>query len=62
MKTAAEFARAAVQMGQAAQNMKPADTDPYAQQRKLIQYHLLSAARLTREIAETKAKQEAPTT
>ena len=59
MKTPQEFARAAVQMGQAAEKMKPEDTDPYAQQRKLIQYHLLSAARLTRELSETKAKQEA---
>jgi len=61
MKTAQEFARAAVEIGQAAEKMKPEDTDPYAQQRKLIQYHLLSAARLTRELAAAKVKQETPT-
>jgi len=58
MKTAQDFARAAVQMGQAAERMKPADDDPYAQVRKLIQYHLTVAAKHTREIAEALAKQE----
>lgn len=58
MKTAQDFARAAVQMGRAAEQMKPADTDPYAQARKLIQYHLLSAAKHTREIAESMAAKE----
>lgn len=31
MKTAADFARAAAQMGQAADRIKPDDADPYAQ-------------------------------
>jgi len=58
MNTAQDFARAAVQMGQAADRMKPTDDDPFAQKRKLIQYHLQVAAKHTREIAEALAKQE----
>ena len=58
MKTAADFARAAAQMGRAAEQMKPDDADPHAQPRKLIQYHLIVAARHAREIAEALAKQE----
>lgn len=58
MKSAAEFARAAAQIGQVAMQMKPGDSDPYAQARKLIQYHLQCAAGKTREIAESLAKQE----
>jgi hypothetical protein len=56
--TAADFARAAAQMGRAAQEMKPDDSDPNAQARKLIQYHLLSAASKTREIADSLAKKK----
>jgi hypothetical protein len=56
MKTAADFARAAAQMGRAAEQMKPDDADPYAQTRKLIQYHLQVAASKTRQIAEALAK------
>lgn len=58
MTTPNDFARAAQQIGQLAQTMKPEDTDPYAQQRKLIQYHLQSAAAKTREIAEALAREE----
>ena len=58
MKTANDFARAAHEMGKLAVSMKPDDTDPYAQVRKLIQYHLLAAAKHTREIAEALAQKE----
>jgi len=61
MTTAADFARAAAQMGRAAEQMKPDDFDAYAQKRKLIQYHLNTAAKHAREIAEALAKQEEPT-
>lgn len=60
MTTPNDFARAAAQIGQLAQAMKPEDADPYAQQRKLIQYHLLSAASKTREIAEALAQKAPP--
>jgi hypothetical protein len=58
MKTAAEFAHAAAQMSRAAERMKPDDSNPYAQARKLIQYHLQAAANSTRQIAEALAKKE----
>lgn len=58
MKTAQDFARAAAQMSQAAERMKPDDADPNAQARKLVHYHLIVAAKHTREIAEALAKQE----
>lgn len=60
MNTANEFAAAAVSIGQLAATMKPTDTDPFAQTRKLIQYHLLAAAKHTREIAEALAAKEPP--
>jgi hypothetical protein len=56
LKTAADFAQAAAHMRRAAAQMKPADTDPYAQTRKLIQYHLIVAAKHAQEIAESLAK------
>ena len=56
MKAAAEFAQAAAQMRRAAAQMKPDDADPYAQARKLIQYHLIVAAKHAQEIAESLAK------
>lgn len=56
MKTAADFAQAAAQMRRAAAQMKPPDDDPYAQARKLIQYHLIVAAKHAQEIAESLAK------
>lgn len=58
MKTAAEFAKAAAAIGNLAVLMKPEDADPYAQARKLIQYHLQSAATKTRELAEAMAARE----
>ena len=56
MKTAADFAQAAAHMRRAAAQMKPDDADPYAQTRKLIQYHLIVAAKHAQEIAESLAK------
>jgi len=58
MTTAKEFAAASVSMRQLSIAMKPADSDPYAQQRKLIQFHLQSAATKTQEIAEALAQKE----
>lgn len=60
MKTADDFAKFAVTIAAAAQEIKPGEADPYAQARKLIQFHLQSAAAKTREIAEALAKAEAP--
>jgi hypothetical protein len=45
-------------MSQAAERMKPDDAGPNAQARKLVQYHLIVAAKHTREIAEALAKQK----
>lgn len=59
MKTANDLAQAAIQIGQLADRMKPAETDPYAQARKLIQYHLISAASKTRQLAEAIAAKDA---
>ena len=53
MKTATELAAAASIFARWAADMKPTDSDPYAQARKLIQYHLLAAANKAREIAES---------
>lgn len=58
MKHAAEFARFASAIGVLASQIKPADSDPYAQARKLIQYHLQVAASSTRQIAEALAKKK----
>jgi hypothetical protein len=58
MNTAKEFASAAANMGLLAIQFKPDDSDPYAQSRKLIQYHLVAAASKTREIAEALAQKE----
>lgn len=56
--TANEWARFAVKQDQAAEELKaiPED-DPYSNRAKLIRYHLLSAARFARELAEAHAKQ-----
>lgn len=59
MQTAKEFASAAANMGLLATQFKPDDSDPYAQTRKLIQYHLTVAANKAREIAESLAQKEA---
>ena len=58
MTTAKEFSAAAGSMRQLALAIKPADSDPYAQQRKLVQFHLQSAATKTQEIAEALAQKE----
>ena len=58
MQSAKDFAQAAAQMGLLATQFKPDDSDQYAQTRKLIQYHLISAANKAREIAERMAQQE----
>ena len=59
MKTAQEFAAAAANMGLLATQFKPDDSDRFAQTRKLIQYHLISAANKAQEIANTLAITEA---
>ena len=58
MKTAAELAAAASIFARWAADMKPDESDPYAQARKLVQYHLLAASKHTREIAEALAQKE----
>lgn len=58
MKTAQELAAAAASITQMANAMRPADDDPFAQQRKLIVYHLISAASKARELAEAMAQGE----
>jgi hypothetical protein len=59
LQTAKDFANAAANMGLLATQFKPDDSDPYAQLRKLIQFHLISAANKAREIAEALAQKEA---
>ena len=58
MQTAKDFASAAANMGLLASQFKPDDSDPYQQTRKLIQFHLISAANKAREIAEALAQKE----
>jgi hypothetical protein len=58
LQTAKEFASAAANMGLLATQFKPDDSDPYAQSRKLIQFHLISAANKAREIGEALAQKE----
>ena len=58
MTTAKDFASAAATMGLLATQFKPEDSAPYAQQRKLIQFSLISAASKAREIAEALAQKE----
>ena len=58
MKTAQDFKQARHAIATLAQAMKPDDADPYAQERKLIQYHLQVAAGRTQALAEVLAKQE----
>ena len=56
--TRQEFARLAVELAQTAERIKPQEGEPYMELRKLIQYHLITAASKTREIAEALAKGE----
>ena len=58
MTSAEDFKRFRHAIATLAQAMKPDDADPYAQERKLIQYHLQVAAGRTRALAEALAKQE----
>jgi hypothetical protein len=59
---AAELAKAAVQIAQAAERMKPTDpNDKYKDARNLIVYHLRSAASKCREVSEAMAVQEPKT-
>lgn len=58
MTTAQEFARFAVELSQQAEQIKPAPGEPFEVTRKLIQYHLITAASQTRSIAEALAKVE----
>ena len=60
MKTANDFAQAAIQIGQLADKITPADVageqDPYAMIRKLTVFHLRAAAGNMRQVAEALAK------
>ncbi len=58
MKTAAEFVEAAATMASLATQMKTEPSDPYVNQRILIQYHLNNSALLALEIAEAIAERE----
>jgi len=58
MKTANDFAKFANNLRQLAEVMRPADDDPNAERRKLIQYHVNCAAALTQSIAEALARNE----
>jgi hypothetical protein len=58
MTTAKDFAAAAAELGLLATQFKPDDADPYAQVRKLIQFHLIAAANKAREIAEALERKE----
>jgi hypothetical protein len=53
MQTANDFARAAINAAQMAAEMKPDDRDPLADLRKLAQYHLLAAAKIMRQVADS---------
>jgi hypothetical protein len=56
---AKDAAQTAARIAELADAAKPAIDDPYREKRQLIRYHLLSAATLTREIAEALAQKEA---
>lgn len=58
MTTSQDFRKASLTIGQLAAEMKPADTDPFANERKLIQYHLNVAAGRTKAIAEALERTE----
>lgn len=58
MKTAAELSKLSMQMGNLAIVIKPGEDDPFRDSRKLIQYHLQTAASLTLQIAEATAERE----
>jgi hypothetical protein len=58
MKTAQEFASAAMSYTQAADAMKPSESDPYNHAMSLIVYHLRAAASKAREVSEQLAAKE----
>jgi hypothetical protein len=60
MSSAEDFRNAAQAISTLAAAIKPADllTEPYAQERKLIQYHLNVAAGRTKAIAEALERKE----
>ncbi len=61
LKTANTYAKLAVDLGNIAADLKPAERDPYAESLKLIQFYLQSAAARARQIAEhISAAQGAP--
>ncbi len=57
-KTANDFARAAVELNQFAERMKPDPASPYADLENIIVYHIRVAAKDAMRIAEAMAKQE----
>ena len=59
LQTAKEFASAAVNMQQLADQMKPDTTGRHFEIRQMIVYHLRSAASKMRAVAEDLAKKEA---
>jgi len=60
MKNAKEHAKLSVQIGNLAEAVRPADSDPYTQNLNLAVFHLRSAAKLVQEIAEHQASKEPP--
>jgi hypothetical protein len=58
VKTAKDFAKFAGQIGQLADLITPADSDPYEHALKLCVYHLRSAASQARQVAEALARTE----
>jgi hypothetical protein len=57
MTTPNDFARAGISIAQLANEMRPDDRDTFADMRKLAQYHLLAAAKYTRQIADALGEQ-----
>ena len=55
MQNANEYARMAHEMAQLADQMAPEEHDEYVQLENLIVYHLRTAAKKTRELAEAVA-------
>lgn len=58
MTTAKEFAALAAKIGQTADLLNPPEGVELAQARRLAVFHLRSAAKIVREIAEHKAARE----
>lgn len=58
MSSAEDFKQTALTIRRLAEAAKPTEDDPYAQERRLIQYHLNVAAGRTKAIAEALEKKE----